>query len=113
MRGREEKMKLEALFMTIPLLLAVVIVIAPISAYADNESSYKYGFQAAKSEWQSCATTDGEGDCTAAHDYCSDPITGTVPVFVRGEHVYEAVNLGHVSNQTACVDGYDYASRPT
>jgi hypothetical protein len=93
-----------ALFLMSPTLVGIMQL---QQAYATNESSYKYGFQAGKSEWQSCAYTNGEGDCTAAHDYCSDWIRGSVYNATIGYDMQ--TYLGHVSNVTACVDGYVHA----
>jgi hypothetical protein len=68
---------------------------------------YKLSF--GKSEWQSCALTNGEGDCTIAHDVCSNPIMGIGHAFDHGQYVQEMVNLGRVSNMTACIHGYVHA----
>jgi hypothetical protein len=76
-------------------------------AHATNESSYKYGFQGGKSEWQSCAHTDGEGDCTAAGDFCASPYAVYNTTSPHGIELY-----GHtpqVTNITACIHGYVYA----
>lgn len=74
-----------------------------------NEGSYLYGYNGGKSEWDSCAHTDGEGDCTFAHNYCSNPIEATSPVYDAKHYGYPMVNLGYVSNMTACIHGYAHA----
>jgi hypothetical protein len=92
------------------LILSTTVIggqVAYAASYFTNEGSYKYGYQAGQGEWWSCTSTDGEGDCTAAHDYCSNPIIGDVYNATIGEHVQ--VGLGHVGNLTACVDGYTHA----
>lgn len=70
---------------TIPLQLRIIVladghekVLALVGgqlAHATNESDYRYGYQGGQGEWVSCALIDGEGDCTHAHDYCTNIIT--------------------------------------
>jgi len=72
---------------------------------ATNESSYKYGYSAGKTEWQSCAFTNGDGDCSAAFDSCAHPIH-----FFNGTTVYNSQpGYSDITNITACVHGYLHA----
>lgn len=72
---------MNAIVLLLPLLLLVAIT--PAVAHATNESSYRYGFKQGEVIYHICITDFG--------DKCLD---GT------------QVCLGHVDNQTACIDGY-------
>jgi hypothetical protein len=90
--------------LVVPLVLALVGSISVVGiAHATNESSYKYGYFGGKSEWDSCAHTDGEGDCTAAFDYCANPTT-----WANGTVAYN-VGQSDPTNITACIHGYVHA----
>jgi hypothetical protein len=86
-------------YIVLSTMLVATTILGAQLAYADNEGSYQYGYQGGKSEWDSCAHTDGEGDCTAAFDYCAHPSTwanGTVAYWPDPQ----------VTNIAACTDGY-------
>lgn len=67
-----------------------------------NEGSYHYGFSHAKSLYE--CRSDPEASCIGGGDLCSNEITTYVRNITSG--YLTPVNLGHVSNQTACIDGY-------
>jgi hypothetical protein len=56
--------KLTAVVVALGFLFTTAI--ATTTVHATNESDYKWGYNGGKSEWQSCAFTNGEGDCTYA-----------------------------------------------
>jgi hypothetical protein len=60
------------------------------------------GWDGGKSEWNGCANTNGEGDCSAPHDFYFNPTTGKYD---------KEVDLMHqgIDNITACMHGYTHA----
>jgi hypothetical protein len=67
-----------------------------------NEGSYHYGYSHAKSQYECNSTPDAS--CMGGGELCSSEITAYVHNITSGYYVPE--DLGHVSNQTACIDGY-------
>jgi hypothetical protein len=65
-------------------------------AYATNESSYKFGLEQGKVEWQTCQNPDA--DCETASQACTD------------HQIFYVNGIGRVGpppdNQTVCEDGF-------
>jgi hypothetical protein len=70
-----------------------LLISAPTLAKATNESSYKYGFNNAVSDYESCYQGLSAGDCNVSS---SDPLS----------QCYVGAGSGNVTNSTACTDGY-------
>jgi hypothetical protein len=92
-------------FMVVAFPLFYMMVGAQI-AHADNESSYKHGYQEGKSEWHSCASTDGEGDCSTAHDSCVNTVYYRDNITGQFDIPYHWEVAPGVDNVTACIHGY-------
>lgn len=58
-------------------------------AHATNESSYQFGYEYGKIEWNNCIVP--EASCGLGHDDCTSTITNAAKV---------------VTNQTACIHGF-------
>jgi hypothetical protein len=75
-------------------ILFVGLAVGPTLSYATNEGSYKYGFNNAVSDYETCyqGWTGTEG-CNIGSD---EPIS----------ECYVGAGPGNVTNSTACFDGY-------
>jgi hypothetical protein len=67
-----------------------------------NEGSYHYGYNNAKGLYE--CNKDPDASCKDGGDLCSSEIQVSVHNITSG--YFPSVDLGHVSNQTACIDGY-------
>jgi hypothetical protein len=93
-----------AALLLLALILTMVISSAAL-AYATNESSYKYGFQQAKSEFLNCQYFDA--DCTAAPDDCHSSITTYAKNETSGYYDIKTEHYDIMTNKTACINGYN------
>jgi hypothetical protein len=79
---------------TLTIILTATTTLAPILSYASNEGSYKYGFNSAVSDYETCYQGwMGTEGCSIGSD---QPIS----------ECYVGAGSGNVTNSTACTDGY-------
>jgi hypothetical protein len=83
----------------LPLLLLVAITPAMVHADKVNCGDTQCD---ESGEYSSCMTPDA--DCSVGADICSNEVTADVHNITGG--YYRSIDLGHVSNQTACIDGF-------